>query len=182
MATQQGYTTDQGRSHQERQQASRHNRAEHNAQPANGQEDEGSQCDIHDEDAEGLVRGPLMRPIVAQPLFYIPPTNAAVYHYVVPRYDPYVPVVQDHGGLAAPEYIQLVQSSTPWNLYGYQSFFARRLPTRLVALCPHFVSAVYGSLVPDVTIHTGKADISLLLARPVVLALSSMRCPSCRQA
>ncbi|KAL3234679.1 hypothetical protein MRX96_003328 [Rhipicephalus microplus] len=118
MATQQGYTTDQGRRRQERPQASRHDYAEHNAQPANGQEDENSQSEIHDEDAEGLVRGPLMWPIVAQPFFYIPPTNAAVYHYVVPPYDPYVPVVQDHGGLAAPEYIQLVQSSTLWNLHG----------------------------------------------------------------
>ncbi|KAL3234678.1 hypothetical protein MRX96_003327 [Rhipicephalus microplus] len=79
MANQQGHATDQGRRRQQRQQVTRHNRAEHNAQPANCQEDEGVQRETSDEDADGLVRGPLMRPMAAQPLFYIPPSNAPVY-------------------------------------------------------------------------------------------------------
>ncbi|KAL3234676.1 hypothetical protein MRX96_003325 [Rhipicephalus microplus] len=104
-----------------RQQLTQLHAAESHAQPANGQEDECSQCGTHDEHPVEHVTGPLTRPIMSQPLFYIPPLNAAVYHPVLPRYEPlFVPVVQNHGGFAGPEYIQLMESSTLWNLYGNQ--------------------------------------------------------------
>ncbi|KAL3234677.1 hypothetical protein MRX96_003326 [Rhipicephalus microplus] len=104
-----------------RQQLIQIHRAESHAQPANGQEDECSQCGTHDEHPVELVKAPLTQPIVAQLLFYIPPSNAAVYHPVLPQYEPFVPVVQDHGGFAGPEYIHLVEYSTLWNPYGNQS-------------------------------------------------------------
>ncbi|KAL3234675.1 hypothetical protein MRX96_003324 [Rhipicephalus microplus] len=103
-----------------RQQLTKLHRAESHAQPADGQEDEGSQCGTHDEHPVEHVTGLLTWPIVAQPLFYVSPSNAAVNHPVLPQYEPFVPVVQDHGGFAGPEYIQLVEFMTLWNLYGNQ--------------------------------------------------------------
>ncbi|KAH7982613.1 uncharacterized protein LOC119375581 [Rhipicephalus sanguineus] len=122
MATRQrhGSTTGQGRRRQQRQQPRQHQRAEHHAQPANGQEDEATQRGIHDEVPVGLVTGPFVAPIVAQPLFYIPPSNAPVYHPVVLQYEPYVPFVEDRGVVAGPEYVRLLEASMLWNLYGEQ--------------------------------------------------------------
>ncbi|KAL1422659.1 hypothetical protein MTO96_003837 [Rhipicephalus appendiculatus] len=122
MATRQrqGNTTGQGRRRQQRQQSRQQQRAEYQAQPANGQEDEANQRGIHDEVPVGLVTGQFMGPIVAQPLFYIPPTNAQVYHPVLLQYEPYVPVVEDRGAVAGPEYVRLLEASMLWNLYGEQ--------------------------------------------------------------
>ncbi|KAL3234685.1 hypothetical protein MRX96_003334 [Rhipicephalus microplus] len=98
MANQLGSNTDQYRRHQERLQSTQHHRAEHYVQLANDREDENSQRGTYDEHPVGLVTGPLMWPIMAQPFFYVPPSNAAVYRPVLPQYDPYVPVVQDQVG------------------------------------------------------------------------------------
>ncbi|KAL3234684.1 hypothetical protein MRX96_003333 [Rhipicephalus microplus] len=125
MATHRGNDTGQGRRRQQQKQVTRHNRAEHHAQPVNGQEDEDSQCETHDEDAEGIVRGSLMQPIVAQPFYDIPPSNAPVYHTVLPQYEPYVLFFENRGVLAGSEYTRLTESSTLCNLYGNQGIQAK---------------------------------------------------------
>ncbi|KAH8039266.1 hypothetical protein HPB51_005512 [Rhipicephalus microplus] len=97
----QGDSTGQVRHHQLlHQQLTQLHRAESHAQAANGQEDEGSQCGTHDEHPVEHVTGLLTRPIVAQPLFYVSPSNAAVNHPVLPQYEPFLPVAQDHDGVA----------------------------------------------------------------------------------
>ncbi|KAL3198767.1 hypothetical protein MRX96_044283 [Rhipicephalus microplus] len=117
MATQQGKTTGQCRFRQQRLQSTQHHCAEDHAPPANGRDDEGSRRGIHDRYPVVMITRPIMiGPIMVQPLYYIPPLNAALYRPGLPHYERYVPLLEGRGVLAGPRCIRLKNSTTLRNL------------------------------------------------------------------
>ncbi|KAH6947296.1 hypothetical protein HPB50_018204 [Hyalomma asiaticum] len=122
MATRQRHgaaTTGPGRCLQQLQQSRQEQRAEHHSQAADGQEDQNGQGGIYDVPV-GLVMGPFVGPFVAQPILYFPDPPEAYYHPVMLQHEPYISYVEHGAVVAGPEYVQLLEGSMLWSLYGQE--------------------------------------------------------------